>query len=175
MIIKLILFAAGTLAVIFITLHSADRLRTYGLLRFFDFESIVVLILYNAEHWFQNPFSVLHIISWLLIIVSVAVVSCGFYMLRRYGQPKHVIDDTASLVTSGIYRYIRHPLYSSLIFLACGAFLKDISVVSSILVLVTLALTVAMARIEEQENIRKFGAGYTDYMKTTKMFIPFVI
>ncbi len=175
MIIKLILFAAGTLAVIFISLQSADRLRTYGLLRFFDFESIVVLILYNAEHWFQNPFSALHIISWLLIIASVAIVSCGFYMLRRYGQPKHVIDDTASLVTSGIYRYIRHPLYSSLIFLACGVFLKDISVVSSILVLVTLALTVAMARIEEQENIRKFGAGYADYMKTTKMFIPFVI
>jgi len=175
MIIRLILFAIGTLGVLFISLHSAGKLRSYGFLRFFAFESILALILFNAEHWFQNPFYVLQVISWLLIIASVIIVSLGFYMLRSFGKPKDVIDDTAVLVTSGIYKYIRHPLYSSLILLAWGAFLKDISPVSFMLVLVASTLPVAMAKVEEKEDIRKFGDGYSKYIKTTKMFIPFII
>ena len=175
MVVRLIIFAIGTLGIIFISLHSAGKLRSYGFLRFFAFESILALILYNAEHWFQNPFSVLQVISWLLIIASVVVVSSGFYMLRRFGRPKDVIDDTAVLVISGIYKYIRHPLYSSLMLLAWGAFLKDISLVSFVLVLVASGLPVTMAKVEEKENIRKFGDDYSEYIKITKMFIPFII
>ena len=163
------------MGIIFISLHSAGKLRSYGLLRFFAFESILALILYNIEHWFRNPLSVLQVISWLLMVASVVVVSAGFYMLRRFGKTKDVIDDTAVLVTRGIYKYIRHPLYSSLILLAWGVFLKDISPVSLTLVLIASGLPVAMAKVEEKDNIRKFGDDYSRYIKTTKMFIPFVI
>ncbi len=175
MIIKLIIFAVGTLGIVFISLHSAGKLRSYGFLRFFAFESILVLILYNVEHWFRNPFSILQIISWLLIIASVVIVSSGFYMLRKFGEPKDVIDDTAVLVTQGIYKYIRHPLYSSLILLVWGVFLKDITLVSFALALVASGLPVAMAKVEEKDNISKFGDDYSEYIKTTKMFIPFII
>jgi len=175
MIIKLVIFAIGTLGVVFISLHSASKLCSYGFLRFFAFESIIVLILYNVEYWFRNPFSIIQIISWLLIIASVFVVSSGFYMLRKLGEPKDVIDDTAVLVKQGIYKYIRHPLYSSLILLAWGAFLKDISLVSFALALVASVLPVAIAKVEEKDNIQKFGDNYSSYIKTTKMFIPFII
>ncbi|MFH1031310.1 MAG: isoprenylcysteine carboxylmethyltransferase family protein [Chloroflexota bacterium] len=175
MVIRLIIFAIGTSGIVFISLHSASKLRSYGFLRFFAFESILVLILYNAEYWFRNLFTILQAISWLLIINSVVVVSSGFYMLRRFGKPKDVIDDTAVLVTSGIYKYIRHPLYSSLILLAWGVFLKNISLVSFVLILVASGLSIAMAIIEERENIQKFGDSYSKYIQTTKMFIPFII
>ncbi|MFC1974676.1 methyltransferase family protein [Chloroflexota bacterium] len=175
MIIKLIIFAIGTLGIVFMSLHSASKLRSYGFLRFFAFESILVLVLYNVEHWFRNPFSVLQITSWLLVIASVVIVSSGFYMLRKFGKPQDVIDDTAVLVTRGIYKYIRHPLYTSLILLAWGVFLKDISLVSFTLVLVASGLPVAIAKVEEKDNIQKFGDDYSRYIKTTKMFIPFII
>ena len=175
MIIKLIIFAIGTLGIVFLSLHSASKLRSYGFLRFFAFESILVLILYNIEHWFRNPFSILQIISWLLMITSVVIVSSGFYMLRKFGKPKDVIDDTAVLVTRGIYKYIRHPLYGSLILLAWGIFLKDISLVSFTLALVSSSLPVVMAKVEEKENIQKFGEEYSSYINTTKMFIPFML
>jgi len=96
-------------------------------------------------------------------------------MLRKFGEPKEVIDDTEVLVTRGIYKYIRHPLYSSLILIAWGAFLKDISIVSFILVLIASGLPVAIAKVEEKENIQKFGEKYSSYMQNTKMFIPFII
>ena len=175
MIIKLIIFAIGTLGIVFLSLHSASKLRSYGFLRFFAFESILVLILYNIEHWFRNPFSILQIISWLLMITSVVIVSSGFYMLRKFGKPKDVIDDTAVLVTRGIYKYIRHPLYGSLILLAWGVFLKDISLVSFTLALVSSGLPVVMAKVEEKENIQKFGEEYSSYINTTKRFIPFML
>ena len=175
MIIKLIIFTIGTLGIVFISLHSASKFRSYGFFRFFAFESLLVLILYNVEHWFRNPFSILQIISWLLIIASVFVVSSGFYMLRKFGKPKDVIDDTAVLVTRGIYKYIRHPLYSSLILLSWGTFLKDISLVSFVLALIASGLPVAIAKVEEKENIQKFGEEYLSYMKKTKMFIPCII
>ena len=174
-IIKLIVFAIGSLGIIFLSLKSTSKLRSYGFFRFFAFESILVLILFNVEHWFRNPFSVLQIISWLLLIASVIIVSYGFYMLRMFGKPKEEIDDTTVLVKRGIYKYIRHPLYSSLLLLGWGVFLKDVSLVSLALVLVASGFLVSMARVEEKENIQKFGDDYSEYIKTTKMFIPFII
>jgi protein-S-isoprenylcysteine O-methyltransferase Ste14 len=175
MIIKLIIFVIWSAGIIFISFHSASKLRSYGLLRFFAFESILALILINADHWFLNPFSITQIISWLLLIACILMVSSGFYMLRRLGKAKEVIDDTQVLVTSGIYRYIRHPLYGSLILLALGAFLKDISPISIALILVASILSVAIAKVEEKEDVRKFGERYLSYTQNTKMFIPFII
>jgi len=174
-IVKLIVFAIGSLGIIFISLKSASKLRSYGFLRFFAFESILALILFNVGYWFCNPFSVLQIISWLLLIASVLTVSDGFYMLRKFGKPKGEIDNTAILVNRGIYKYIRHPLYSSLLLLSWGVFLKDVSPVSLTLALVASGFLVGMARVEEKENIKKFGGDYSLYIKTTKMFIPFII
>ena len=42
----------------------------------------------------------------------------------------------------------------------------------SVLALVATAFLVATARIEERENMNKFGDDYAAYMKTTKRFIP---
>jgi protein-S-isoprenylcysteine O-methyltransferase Ste14 len=99
----------------------------------------------------------------------------GFYLLRVVGRPKGGIEDTSVLVRRGAYRYIRHPLYSSLLLFAWGTFLKDPSLLSIFLAVVASAFLVATARIEEVENIRKFGDDYVTYMRETKMFIPFLI
>ena len=74
----------------------------------------------------------------------------------------------------GLYKYIRHPLYSSLLFLTWGAFLKSPSWLGSGLVAVAMVCLVATARVEEAENIEYFGPVYQEYMKHTKMFVPFV-
>ncbi len=83
-------------------------------------------------------------------------------------------ENTTTLVIVGTYKYIRHPLYSSLLLLGWGIFFKNLSLLSSILVLVTSAFLIATAKVEETENLEKFGSDYAVYMKTTKMFIPFL-
>ena len=149
--------------------------RSHGFFRFFAFESIVALILLNVGGWFQNPFSGHQIVSWALLGVSLFMAVQGFYLLSKIGKPKdYNIEDTTTLVMVGAYRYIRHPLYSSLLFMGWGAFFKDPSVLGIILVVAASAFVTATAKVEEKENLRKFGADYAEYMKRTKLFIPFL-
>ncbi len=98
----------------------------------------------------------------------------GFYLLRAVGKPSGGIEETTLLVGRGVYRYIRHPLYASLLWVGWGAFFKDPSLVGGILAGAVTLFLVATARVEEAENHRKFGAEYATYMKSTRMFIPFL-
>ncbi len=84
-------------------------------------------------------------------------------------------EQTTELIENGIFHYIRHPLYSSLIFLTWGIFLKNPTFE---LVIVTMLSTVFLyftAIYDEKECIGYFGDKYIDYMKRSKRFIPFVI
>ena len=173
--LKFTVFAIVTAALIIQSWKSLRKLQSHGFFRFFAFELILVLILLNVDYWFHKPFSALQIISWLLLLSSLFMAVQGFYLLHEVGKPKHGIEDTTILVSRGIYKYIRHPLYSSLLLLIWGIFLKNPSIVPSLLAIVACIFLAMMAKIEEKENLQRFGQDYLDYMKTTKMFIPFLI
>ena len=66
-------------------------------------------------------------------------------------------------------------MYSSLLFLSLGTFLKNISIFSIILIIFSILFLIITAKIEEKENINFFGFSYSEYMKETKMFIPFIL
>jgi protein-S-isoprenylcysteine O-methyltransferase Ste14 len=53
-------------------------------------------------------------------------------------------------------------------------FLKKPAWSAGALALAASVLLVLTAKAEEAENIRYFGEAYGDYMRQTKMFIPFV-
>lgn len=148
---------------------------SHGFYRYFAFVSVIGLIILNSGRWLFDPFSPAQKVSWVLLAFSVLLAAGGFFMLWSLGQPKnHNIDDTTALVTRGIFRYIRHPLYSSLLLLDWGAYLKDPSFASTMLALAATTLLATTARLEEIENYRKFGPAYAVYMQKTKMFIPFL-
>jgi protein-S-isoprenylcysteine O-methyltransferase Ste14 len=100
----------------------------------------------------------------------------GFHLLIRTGKPEGRFENTTSLIVSGIYRYIRHPLYCSLLLGGTGAWLKDPFNLFGIgLVLINTMAIYFTSREEEKEMIKKFGNEYKVYMNSTKMFIPFLI
>ena len=171
---KLIIFSVVSLGVVLLSWESLHKRRSHGFYRFFAFESILGLFLINIDYWFHEPFSAFQVVSWLLLLLSLVMVVPGFYLLRTAGRPKSGIENTTVLISRGVYKYIRHPLYSSLLFLAWGIFFKNLSFLSGGLVFVAAVFLVATAIAEESENIYEFGADYTAYMKTTKRFIPFV-
>ncbi|HLE50552.1 MAG TPA: methyltransferase [Anaerolineales bacterium] len=172
--IKLAVFILGSVGIVYISRSSLRDVCAHGFYRFFAFEAILGLILVNVQAWFREPFSPLHIISWLLLIAALILAINGFYLLRTLGRPRKSFEATTKLVRQGAYRYIRHPLYSSLLWFAWGAFLKEISLFSTILVLIANAALIATARVEEGENLCKFGNEYAAYQRETRMFIPFV-
>jgi len=173
--IRLIIFAGISIGLVSWSWPFLRDPRSHGFFRFFAFESILALILLNVGRWFRDPFSAHQIVSWVLLAASLFMAVHGFYLLREIGKPKDNIENTTALVAVGAYRYIRHPLYSSLLLMGWGAFFKDPSFLGIILVLAITAFVTATAKVEEKENLRKFGGDYADYMKRTKMFIPFFL
>ena len=171
-----IVFSFLTLFLIYISRASLRAPRSHGFYRFFAFESILLLVLLNLERWFNDPFSLPQLVSWPLLTLSFLLVIHGVHLLRVIGQPRGGIEQTTRLVTVGAYRYIRHPLYASLLALAWGAFLKDVtSLIGLALVMAASISLYATAKVEEGENLRKFGEEYAAYMKRTKMFAPFAL
>ena len=182
--IKVVAFLALSVGLIIISRRSLLEPRSHGFYRFFAWEFIAALLVLNVDRWFLAPWSWYQLISWFLLIVGIIPLAFGMRSLvvrgkpekQREGEPQLLaFEKTSCLVTTGIYRYIRHPLYSSLLFLTWGIFFKAPSEFGIILALVATLFLVATAKADEAECIRFFGPSYRVYMKQTRMFIPFVI
>jgi protein-S-isoprenylcysteine O-methyltransferase Ste14 len=179
---RLLIFAVASVYFVTLSRRSLFRPHTHGFYRFFAFEAIAALVLLNYPRWFNHPFAIRQIFSWTLLLISIWLVLHGTYLLRVVGKPSRERSDdtllpfekTSSLVTTGIYGYIRHPMYASLLFLAWGAFLKHLSWPGLALVLLASLSLYAGARREETECLQHFGDAYREYMTKTKGFIPFL-
>jgi protein-S-isoprenylcysteine O-methyltransferase Ste14 len=169
-------------AVIVISWRTILNITSHGFFRFIGWEAIAALILWNLPHRFSESFSANQSLSWIVLFGSVYVLWRGGSRLRtakrsssRSESELYAFVRTSKLVTSGIYRHIRHPLYASLLYPASGAFLKDNSRVSVILVPLASASLLGTAEADEKECIKYFGDEYQQYMGRTKRFIPFVL
>lgn len=170
------LLIIGTILIIlFSWFLSIKYKRFHGIARFFAFESVFILVLLNYKVWFLNPFSAHQILSWILLILSAYAVITGYLLLKRIGKPDSNFENTSILVKSGIYRYIRHPLYLSVFLLGTGIMLKDPGPVQITFGFINLIAIYVTAKIEEKEMLAKFGDDYNDYMKETRMFIPYLL
>jgi protein-S-isoprenylcysteine O-methyltransferase Ste14 len=181
-VIKLLVLFIFTCINLWLFIRIKPDKRTHGFYRSFAWELIVILVVLNMESWFSNPLSLNQIISWCLLIISIVLAIQGFNKLSTFGRPDPSradqtligIEKTTELVTTGIFAAIRHPLYSSLMFLTWGASLKDPSLRGFVLAVTTSLFLYKTARVEEDENLVYFGEAYQDYKKNTKMFIPFI-
>ena len=170
--VSFIIFTVVSAGIIWLSWPSLRDPRSHGFYRFFAFESLLGLILLNVDAWFIDPFALRQIASWVLLLVGTILAVHGFYLLHAVGQPQSGIENTTKLVQTGAYRYIRHPLYHSLLLGLWGVFLKDISMSALTLALVATGFLIATAKVEEQEMLQKFGDDYRTCMTTTKMLIP---
>jgi len=180
---EIAVFLIASIGLAYISRSSLVHPASHGFYRFFAWECILVLFVLNARHWFADPFSIRQIFSWLLLLASLLLVVPGIGMLHRKGkadnrrreEPLMAFEKTTVLVTDGIYHYVRHPLYSSLLFLDWGIVFKGPSPASIILGLATTLLLILTARAEEREDIAFFGEAYREYMRRTKMFVPYLL
>lgn len=81
------------------------------------------------------------------------------------------IRTEAVLVTSGPYRYVRHPMYVALCVMMFGIALYNGHWLNFVCCLLVVAVVLLKASIEEQYLLQEFAA-YRDYAKTTSRFIP---
>jgi protein-S-isoprenylcysteine O-methyltransferase Ste14 len=179
-----IIFVIASSLLVAISWKSLHQPRQHGFYRFFTWEAILLLFLMNAGVWFLQPFSWNQIIAWSLLILSLIPLGLGIHALRLYGKPAGhrendssllAFEKTTALVTTGIYHYIRHPLYCSLLLLTWGIFFKSPSAIGTVLAVTATLLLIATAKADEAECSQYFGPPYQDYIRRTKMFIPYLL
>lgn len=180
---QLIAFAVLSVPLAWISRASLGHPRSHGFPRFLAWEAILGLFALNIRSWFRDPFSRHQAVSWALLTACLAPLVLGVRSLRGRGRPAArregdatllAFETTTALVDTGIYRYIRHPLYSSLLGLAWGVFFKAPSRLGGLLAGAATAALVATAKADEAECTRYFGPAYRAYMATTKRFVPFL-
>ncbi len=179
---QLVVFLLGSVGFVILSRHALAHKTSHGFPRFFAFEAILGLVVLNAPFWFTQPFSLLQILSWICLLVAAYLVIAAVSILHKHGGRDRSIQDqtqlafekTTKLVMEGPYRFIRHPMYASLLYLAWGVFMKQVTLLSFMLVTVASLTLFLTAVYEERENLIKFGDEYATYMQHTRRFIPYV-
>jgi protein-S-isoprenylcysteine O-methyltransferase Ste14 len=122
----------------------------------------------------QPPWSLLLLgIQFLALITlgfSVLQTGAGFFLgLRQLAGPNEAA--ASRLVTTGLYRFVRHPIYT-----AGLVFIWATPVMNTNLLALYAALTIYIvvgALHEEYRLRREFGEAYREYQRSTPMLIPF--
>lgn len=114
-------------------------------------------------------------VRWLGFVIGALCVLGIYWLFSSIGSgitPTSATRKQHSLVTSGPYRWVRHPLYTiaSTLFVAFGM-MADIWFIAA-LGMLTFVLMAIRTPKEEANLIEKFGDEYRDYMKRTGAFLP---
>jgi protein-S-isoprenylcysteine O-methyltransferase len=114
-----------------------------------------------------------------LLVVAVGIWIC-FVARKELGSnwshaADYQIKKTHQLVTTGMYRYIRHPIYFGLALSWIGGEMVAGSYLFVSLFGIFVAFYVQGKREENNFLRSRFGKEYKEYMKKTKMLIPFIL
>jgi protein-S-isoprenylcysteine O-methyltransferase Ste14 len=137
---------------------------------FFGFYALIRLRI--GVHEIPGSYYPMAIVGLLLLVLGAAVNIKGRFALGRNWGNQVIIYEDHSLVTGGIYRIVRHPLYASLIWMFLGASLVFQNWAALLAtVLIFLPGMYYRAQQEEKALAAQFP-GFKEYRNQTGMFFP---
>ena len=138
------------------------------LLVFLQFGLIGLMLLFST--------SILSSLLGLTIFLLGLVVGIFALLRNKLGnfniQPK--MKENAELITTGIYAYIRHPMYLAVILMMLGVLISSPTLLEALLFILLIMVLLLKAKREEAIWVQESEV-YVAYKKRTKLFIPFVL
>jgi protein-S-isoprenylcysteine O-methyltransferase Ste14 len=120
-----------------------------------------------------NP--LVQLIGFVFVItgISLSIASRRLLGTNWANAHEYQIKHKQILVTTGIYSYIRHPIYTGLILATTGA---ELVAQSYLFILFACFFYMIYRQAKKEEKILEdhFGKAYIDYKKRSKMLIPFI-
>ena len=112
-----------------------------------------------------NPIS--YFMGILIIIIAFIIMLIAIKDLGRNLSPLPRPLTNSNLVTTGIYRFTRHPMYYSLIFISFGVFIIKLSIYYLCLSII-LALIIKFKIVLEEQYLNNKFKYYLLYKKEVK-------
>lgn len=151
----------------------AEAVITFAILGYFG-STILYMLNLSWFAWFQIP-TYPEYVRWVgvvLALVNIPLLGWIHQTLDRQYSPCLQIKESHSLITTGPYARVRHPMYTVLI-----AFSFGISLLTANFLIIGFAILLMIpfpfvARKEEQMMLETFGDEYQEYMERTGRFLP---
>lgn len=147
------------------------------LLLTFDGIGMLIPLVYVFSTWLDfADYNMPDWVGWIGIVLFMNAIMVLYFSHAHLGKnwsPVLGIQKEHTLVMSGIYKYIRHPMYAAHLLWAIAQILilhNWIAGYSFIVVMIPHYLM--RVGKEEQMMVEQFGGEYEDYMKTTGRIFP---
>ena len=116
----------------------------------------------------MNVAGVMLFLTGLTIRVSAAAT------LNKSYSPTLEVRDDHRLVKHGLYKYIRHPIYTGLFLGVLAVPVYASSLLGFLIALMSIPLVIYRMGVEEKMLSEEYGDEYLEYMKATWRLIPYV-
>jgi protein-S-isoprenylcysteine O-methyltransferase Ste14 len=127
-----------------------------------------------AAQAYQASSVLLGAIGAALVLLGLGLaIFARIYLGRNWGMPMSRKAEP-ELVTGGPYAFVRHPIYSGIILAMLGSAIGE-SVIWAVPLIVFIPYFLYSARREEELMREQFPGQYPQYMRRTKMIVPFML
>ena len=106
-----------------------------------------------------------------LIILALCLVTAGYLFMSGHVVVQHE-QHPGTVVSTGAFRYVRHPLYLASNLTYLGVTVSTLSLLSLALLLIIIAFHDYIASYEEQQLEAEFGEDYVSYKSRTGKWVP---
>jgi protein-S-isoprenylcysteine O-methyltransferase Ste14 len=148
-----------------------DRRARWGVL----LAGLAYALLWQSKFWERSLPEWRAALS-ILLMVSASVLSwTARRALGRQWRVEAGLNEDHELVTSGPYRVVRHPIYTSMLCMLLGTgFIFTPVALLALSVVVFMAGTEIRVRIEDRLLLSRFGDRFRDYQRSVAPYIPFL-
>lgn len=146
---------------------------------FFGFNIYVMTMTDNlfsmqSNVWFIFISIIFLVVGLAFLFIAFSVFDTSEFLGIEQLDLKENKDKTSKLINSGVYNYVRHPLYTGILFLLLGLCFLFLSPLIFTFAFVSIFYLPIGIFLEEKKLISEFGQQYVDYKKKVKMLIPFI-
>jgi protein-S-isoprenylcysteine O-methyltransferase Ste14 len=150
-------------------LETAQRAQLYVMGQFLLIGLFAVAVLVRPAA--ANP--LWHGIGFAICVPGIAIIVWALATMGRVMQVSPEPRADGHLVTRGIYAWLRHPMYTGILFIVVGLLVRTPALVAAIVGVALAVLLVAKSRFEESLLLSRYP-GYAEYRRGTWGVIPFI-
>ncbi|MGA7836548.1 MAG: isoprenylcysteine carboxylmethyltransferase family protein [Ignavibacteriaceae bacterium] len=129
---------------------------------------IILFLIISGNFFTSSPF----VIAGQLLAVALNIWARISFQKGQFSinaEPKN-----ATLLATGPYRFIRHPMYSAALLLIWSSILGHLSIINFVIGLISTGVS-AIRIVTEERFLKAQYPDYAEYSQKTRRVIPFII